>query len=213
VISDDSSTDETVNVITSISDCRIKLYSFSFVETNTEFLFNRISKNFENALIKAKGDIIFFADQDDIWHPNKVVKVVESLSNFSLVLHDCIIINEINEIIHNSYFQKNRSKKGIVYNFVNSSYLGCCMAFKRELLIYTLPLPSVSVPHDIWFGLWAELKLEVCFLPERLLYYRRHSNNNSTSSGKSTFSTSKKIKYRILLLWAFCSRLITKYSK
>ena len=64
VISDDHSTDLTPDIIKSYDDKRIK------------FFYNELKKgvthNFENALLKSKGDILFLADQDDVWLPNKI---------------------------------------------------------------------------------------------------------------------------------------------
>jgi glycosyltransferase involved in cell wall biosynthesis len=64
VISDDSSTDGTLEIIDSFDDPRIRLFT-----GNTFFgpIFN-----FENALRKAMGEIIVLADQDDIWLDGKV---------------------------------------------------------------------------------------------------------------------------------------------
>ena len=63
IISDDNSTDDTVDIINRISDSRVRLF------------FNKqkgYTNNFENALKQVRGDIIFLSDQDDIWMDNKV---------------------------------------------------------------------------------------------------------------------------------------------
>lgn len=59
VISDDSSTDKTVEITKSFNDSRIHL-----LENNT---FHSPIYNLENALKNAKGDFIFLSDQDDEW--------------------------------------------------------------------------------------------------------------------------------------------------
>ena len=64
IISDDSSTDDTVEIIKKIKDKRIKLFE------NNKFFSPNL--NFENALLHSKGDIIFLSDQDDIWKKDKV---------------------------------------------------------------------------------------------------------------------------------------------
>lgn len=76
IISDDSSTDRTVDVIKNFKDKRIKLY-----EDNH---FHSPIFNFENALEKASGDIIFLSDQDDVWLDNKV-KIMTGLDRKSVV--------------------------------------------------------------------------------------------------------------------------------
>ena len=63
VVSDDSSTDTTIEILQSFGDRRIKIFK------NPAKGFVR---NFENALRQAQGDFIFLSDQDDVWLPNKV---------------------------------------------------------------------------------------------------------------------------------------------
>src|SRR5688572_19081887 len=81
VISDDSSSDNTLNIIKSLNDSRIKLLD------NNHFR-NPIF-NLENALKHAKGDFIFLADQDDLWKENKVPLLLKKLNNYDLVLSNC----------------------------------------------------------------------------------------------------------------------------
>lgn len=65
IISDDNSTDNTVNLIKSINDNRIKI----FINKSGKRIY---TKNFENAINHSLGDFIFLCDQDDVWMPNKV---------------------------------------------------------------------------------------------------------------------------------------------
>ncbi|EXY58193.1 glycosyltransferase, partial [Bacteroides fragilis] len=64
IISDDHSSDCTLSLIRSFRDPRIKIY---LNENDKGY-----TSNFENALKKATGEIIFIADQDDIWKKDKV---------------------------------------------------------------------------------------------------------------------------------------------
>ena len=63
IVSDDGSTDGTIDLITSLNDPRIKIVSNSGRKGYVG--------NFENALKHTTGDYIFLSDQDDIWYPNK----------------------------------------------------------------------------------------------------------------------------------------------
>lgn len=51
------------------------------------------------------------------------------------------------------------------------------MAFRKELVPFILPIPENVPMHDQWFGLVAEKKGKVVFLPKQLIKYRRHSEN------------------------------------
>jgi glycosyltransferase involved in cell wall biosynthesis len=93
IISDDSSSDRTVEIIKTFDDKRIRL-----LENNR---FHSPAYNFENALEKATGDIIFLSDQADIW----LEVMVGLLQQYDLVVSDCIIINENEDILQESFFK------------------------------------------------------------------------------------------------------------
>ena len=58
IVSDDSSTDNTLAIVESFNDVRIKIFP------NNKF--HSPIFNFENALKQATGDYIFLSDQDDV---------------------------------------------------------------------------------------------------------------------------------------------------
>jgi len=63
---------------------------------------------FERALGEASGEIIFLADQDDIWREDKVEKMKAmflSCANVTLVISDASIIDAEGRIIGKSQFQ------------------------------------------------------------------------------------------------------------
>lgn len=210
IVSDDGSTDRTLSIISEYNDPRIKIFHHIKNNKFSNFSFDKISRNFENALNNAKGDLIFFSDQDDVWLENKVTRTQQLLGDeFWMLVHDCFLINEDGEIIQESYFKLNNSKPGFIKNIINSSYLGCCMAFDRSLLKIALPLPDRPVPHDIWLGLLAEWSNKVCFSEERLINYRRHTENQSTSGESSKFSFNYKLKYRYILCVEIIKRIFS----
>lgn len=198
IISDDSSTDKTLDVITAYNDKRIKIFSGNH--------FHSPIFNFENALKKAKGDYIFLADQDDIWITNKVGKMMEALQQYSLVVSDCYVVDKDCKIIRNSFFERIPSPN-VVKNLIKNNYLGCCMAFRREVLTKALPFPKNIAMHDIWLGLCGALFYKTTFIPDKLIKYRRHGGNASPTAEKSNYSLKYKILYRIIL----CVNLIKRY--
>ena len=208
IISDDESNDNTIQIIENFKDPRIKIFSHS-PNRKTKYRFDLTTRNIENALSKAQGDFIFLADQDDIWVENKVKKIIPLFEKYSLILHDCTIIDNSKKVLHESYFKLIKSKSGIINNLIKNSYLGCCMAFKKSILKKSIPFPISPIPHDIWIGLIAELKENVFFSNEKLIQYRRHENNLSSSSLKSNNSICFKLKSRFFIL----KNLIKNYFK
>jgi len=208
IISDDGSKDNTLRILQSFNDNRIKIISNKRSKNSEKNNFMYVTKNVENALLNVSGDIIFLADQDDLWRADKVSIMIQDLKNYDLVLSDCVIIDADGQKIHSSYFEMNNSKTGIANNLIKNSYLGCCMAFKSSILETVLPMSKYEVPHDIWIGLLAEKFFRVRFIDETLVYYRRHGNNLSASSEKSSNTIFYKLAYRLNLIVAIITRII-----
>lgn len=203
IISDDSSTDNTLEIIRSYKDERIKIFPSN--------KFHSPIFNFENALKHAKGDYIFLSDQDDIWLDNKVEKMMEELQQSSLVVSDCYVVDKNCNIIHNSFFQ-NRPTTGIIRNLIKNNYLGCCMAFRREVLSKALPFPKRIAMHDIWLGLCGALFYKTTFIPDKLIMYRRHGGNVSPTAEKSKYGLMYKLSYRVNIMACLVKRYIDLYS-
>lgn len=143
-----------------------------------------VIKNFENAVNSCSGDIIFLCDQDDIWFENKVERVKKEFAekNVSLVMHDAKIVDAQLNVLKPSFFEEHGTKTGIVKNIIKNSYIGCCMAFKKELCEFIMPFPDNLPMHDQWIGLTAERHGGVSLINEPLILYRRHIDNVTSDS-------------------------------
>lgn len=195
IISDDGSKDSTVEVIESLNDSRIKFY----VNQGT----HGFTHNFENALVHANGDYIFLADQDDIWLENKVAVTMKALENCDFTISDCITVNKNMEITQKSRFKAFQIKPGFIQHMIKSRYLGCCMAFKRNILEASLPFPKNDflVEHDIWVAAVAFLYFKVSLIDQPLIYYRRHDKNVSDGGFTNGYSTRIKMQKRVYRLY------------
>lgn len=191
IISDNGSTDRTVELISAFNDKRIQL-----LRCNRK---GPIS-NFENALRNAKGDIIFLSDQDDVWIENKVEVATQYLTTYDLVTTDCKIVDENLNVICESFYSLKNAGKGLIKNLIHNTYHGCSMVFKRDILELAMPFPKTIPMHDIWLGFVAELFFSTYFIPDKLLLHRRHQNNASTSTGKSKYNLLQKISFRLHVL-------------
>jgi len=199
VISDDGSTDSTLDIIRSFEDTRIRL-----VLNSGE---HGVNGNFENALRNSRGEFIFLSDQDDVWLPGKLAASLEALSRHFCVVHDAVITDEKLNVMEESFFRAFNCKSGFIHNFIRNGYLGCAMAFRKEILETALPIPrELAVWQDIWIGSLCALKYDVAFIPFKGIKFRRHSSTTSITS-KSSFTLTKKISCRINLLWYLFKRL------
>lgn len=191
VISDDGSTDATLEVVHSYHSSHIKLLPHKE--------FKSPIKNFEYILTSCKNEIIFLADQDDVWHSEKVAIMKAALNDCDLVVCDCRITDEKLYTLFPSFFDLNKSKKGLMKNFYKSSFVGCCMAFHRKVLTKALPFPAEISMHDQWIGLVAQKHFRVKFIPQILVDHRRHGQNYSSTSERSKNSFGKKVISRFKL--------------
>ncbi|MCM8536370.1 MAG: glycosyltransferase family 2 protein [Lentisphaeraceae bacterium] len=140
-----------------------------------------VVKSFEKALANATGDVIFLCDQDDIWMPDKVERVLNRFKgndNLSLVVHDALLIDENNNEIGNSFFAARSFKTSFLSNIYKNSFHGCCMAIRTNCLgrAKILPFPEEIPMHDWWIGICLTSK-QIAFIPEALLAYRKHKDN------------------------------------
>ena len=175
VISDDGSTDGTLDIIRSLPDPRVRLY--------TEKTFNSPILNFDYALGKAKKGVIVLSDQDDVWMENKLDTVRRVFGQapegiFTLVM-DGDMIDEKGAVICDSIMGRLKAGPGLLKNLYDNTYVGCCMAFSRTLLDVALPFPPTIPMHDVWLGLLGELFGSVAFLREKTIHHRRHGANIS----------------------------------
>ncbi|MBQ8784185.1 MAG: glycosyltransferase family 2 protein [Clostridia bacterium] len=156
-----------------------------------------VIKNFEHAIKNAKGDYIFLCDQDDIWLDGKVDAVVAELEKGAVVvMHDAKVVNNDLEVTESSFFAAHGSGTGTVKNVIRNTYIGCCMAFRKELKPHILPFPDNLPMHDQWIGLKGEKAGKVSLINKPYLLYRRH---DGTATGGAT-SFLQKIKWRIAII-------------
>lgn len=201
IVSDDSSTDRTLDIIRSLNDKRIKIFP--------DQKFHSPIYNFENAIKQATGDYIFLSDQDDIWLDNKVEICLNELETYDLVVSDCRVVDKQLNVIYPSFHKIHNSKGGFLNNLYRNSYMGCCIAFRRSVLDYVLPFPKkLSVYHEGWICSLVDIKGKLYFLPTPLILYRRTEENLSQTSEKSTFSFMYQLYIRLHLLLNVLKRIV-----
>lgn len=196
IIVDDKSQDRSIEIIQSLRDTRITLF---FNEKN-----KGVVKSFERALRKASGDIIFLSDQDDVWMPGKVDWIQNALNSPKVlgVVSDAVVVGPDLEVIHESLFALRKSGPGLLRNFYKNSFVGCCMALKKEAKKYVLPFPSCVTMHDEWIGAALSYHGQVLFIPQPLVQYRRHQSTvtNLFHASSIRYIIVKRIKMACMLV-------------
>jgi len=191
VISDDGSTDETVAIVEKFQDARIRILKQTGGLGPTA--------NFEKALAATKGDLIFLADQDDLWLSGRIQSAREDLKFYGLSFCDCQLIDVKGKILFESFFKLRSVKSGFYQNLWRNGFHGCCLAFRREVLNVALPFPKSLPMHDWWIGLIAE-KMHTVFLNTNLVVqYRRHEKNSTSEINQSRRSFYLKLRDRFFM--------------
>lgn len=221
IISDDGSTDGTLDIIASYSDNRIRLFHHNKVKQ--KYIFSYTTANIKNALKQVRGDIIFLADQDDVWLPNKVKIMLEYCQDYDLVLADCFEVDKDLNTICKSHFSLYNAKIGFWHNFRGPCcYLGANMCFKRSTMSIFMDIPD-EVPHDLWIGTMVNFYGRMYLLQKQTLLYRRHDANVSGLNNRilgtmpdykigdirrNNHSLCFKIQYRIVYLYNIVKRIL-----
>lgn len=207
IISDDSSTDNTLEIISSYNDSRIKLIELKRDKTRMQKI-QLVTTNFENALKYANGDYIFLADQDDVWTKDKVQVSLDYLNNkgYDYIVSDCYITDSHLNVIANTRFDGSFTLNRWKALISPTPYQGSCAAFRRTVLEKSLPFPKNLQSHDRWIGFIASFKFKYKIIPEKLVFYRRHESNTSTATEQSK----SKALYKVYTRLQYISKLIKR---
>jgi len=197
VIHDDGSTDNTINIVKEYE----KKYpnKILFIEDNIKC--GGAKENFSHLIDLAKKnfnfDYIMFADQDDVWLPNKIEitlsKMLELEENFGnnvpIIVHtDLIVVDKDLNIIANSFwdYQKiNPQNNNLNCLLLENTVTGCTMMINKCLLeLLKTPFPREAIIHDWWIALVCVLHQGVIFpLREKTVLYRQHDKNDTGAKG------------------------------
>lgn len=177
IIQDDGSTDGTLSIVETFAakDGRVKLFRNKQAQG--------FNYNFSTAFLRAEGDYIASSDQDDVWHPQKIEKLVAHMNGKSLLFHNSWLFTSD---IHQTYGLKNPAN--VIYNEVYLLFKPFvpgheCFFDKRILPLY---MRAVNEEHRISYDsllmVAAEVSGTIGFLNEGLTYWRRHPQATSINS-------------------------------
>lgn len=137
------------------------------------------------ALKSAGPDTVFaLADQDDIWHRDRLSKGIAALraGTADLVHSDARLIGDDGTVIHTSMFdfEGRHRAPGLRTLLYRNSVTGMTVLMRRRLVEIALPFPpqsGVHYYHDLWLAILAGCMGGIGFLPEPMVDYRQHDRN------------------------------------
>lgn len=180
IVCDDGSTDGTREILATYkaSYPQIQLY---FNEKNLGTV-----ANMHQCLRMMSGDIIFLADQDDVWLPNKVEKTLtffQENPSADAVFSNADIINEVGGKVKDMTlwdiigFPHDQVELSDFERRVDNVVTGAGLAFKRDPSLIEKDIPQMpGLLHDGWIGLYFAAKNTLMANPEKLFQYRSHAN-------------------------------------
>ena len=192
LIFDDGSADKTIGIVNRfISENGCNGWSLIQNKENKGYC-----KNFLEGVKTAKGDIIFLADQDDVWNLEKVAEmtaVLESRAEIKALCCSCDLINGNDEPIVDPgnigmLFSKNDGSVETFSpeKFIGRSFIrGCSVGFKSEILQFVEPIELKGLlSHDWLITFTAALRGKCAVLNKVLMSYRCHGENTSFGERK-----------------------------
>lgn len=183
IIIDDCSTDDSISIIMSYNDPRIRLLK------NEKNLGAALSRNY--GLREARGKYITFIDSDDIWKNEKLEKQIKFIkdNNYAFVYCDYrICINGIWENVVRTAPNKINKRK-----IINYCYFSTITVMYDAEQVGLIQVADLRKNNDYAMWITALSKVVGYRQPECLAFYIKH--DNSISSG----SKMKLIKYHYIL--------------
>lgn len=148
-----------------------------------------VAKNFEAAIQNCTGDLIFLADQDDTWVPNKVETICQFFqdnSDVSLVFTDAQLVDEMalplkKTLFETLYISKSEinevlTNRGIHTLARRNIVTGATVAMRRELRADAGAIPDGWI-HDEWYAMVAAVRGQLGLISDSLINYRQHGAN------------------------------------
>jgi glycosyltransferase involved in cell wall biosynthesis len=181
IVSDDGSSDDTKQILA----CYAKKAAFDVMIVDGPQ--QGYAENFWSAARLADTRYVAWADQDDVWHPQKILKCVQALKGYEadFVSHSTTVVDSqlrpLGRFLPDYQGTRVlRAAEGDPFNIAP----GLACVFKRELLSEVAwadrPLSHMhmrQVGHDQAVELIAYAFHPRVQLSERLAYYRQHSSN------------------------------------
>jgi len=201
VISDDSSSDRTLEIVRQVLTpawCDANGVSLRILE-NPQPL--RAAHNFEQAVLACSQPFVALADQDDIWHPRKLetlARILQANPEALLVHSDARLVDHeakplgmtLTEGLRLSLAERAAlaTRNTLPAVIKRNLATGATMMFTRPLADLAFPLPEEEM-HDGWLALVASLADGIIFHPEVLIDYRQHQANQIGGKPKSALES------------------------
>lgn len=178
IIINNYSTDNTLEVISSFYDQRIKIINFKNGGV--------IARSRNQGMVQSTGKYIAFLDDDDIWCQDKLelqIEYLESHPEFGAVYSNAIIIDE-KDNRKGFLLDRGRAKEGNVFqNLLGGNFITILTVLIRREIVDSIGLfnedSSLIAVEDYEYWMRIALKFEFGYIGKPLALYRIHSTSMS----------------------------------
>jgi glycosyltransferase involved in cell wall biosynthesis len=191
VVSDDASTDDTLDIVDEV----IGRFRAANTRSGVDLRILRnpvalgVVRNFEQAVTAATGRYIVLSDQDDRWSTSRIAVAAAKFAaepDLLLLFSDARLVDASGHPLGYSLFDALaiteaekaafRSPHPLAALLARNVVTGATTAFRRDVLSHALPFPSEWV-HDEWIAAIAAATGRIDYAVEQLIDYRQHGNN------------------------------------
>ena len=141
---------------------------------------------FELLTADADGKYFAYCDQDDIWLPEKIMRLHEAIrrENSMMAYSDMYVMDEVGNEIASSLKSVRKRLNYVKGDCLAETYFfrnctaGCVMLVKKEIAQQACPFPKQTV-CDQWIAIIAALNGRISFVDMPLIRYRQHGRNQT----------------------------------
>lgn len=186
VVSDDGSQDATGKILTEYGHLLPDRFHILDNQSST----GSAKLNFLRLMKAATGTYLCFADQDDVWLPNKVSRCMEAMQELEarhgkalplLVFTDLRVVDRQLATIHQSMWKQMNIDPESIYRLERlvgrSIVTGCTALINRPLLELARSMPPEAPMHDRWIGMLAATMGAASIVADQTVLYRQHERN------------------------------------
>lgn len=189
LVRDDGSSDATLDIVTGLAqqDLRIQFLPEDGRSRGAAGSFGVLL-----AAARARGArYVFFADQDDIWLPGKLDRLLSAMLAAEadsgsgvplLVYSDLVVVSGDLDVVHASYRRQQwlalpAPTEALRVLLTQNVVTGCAALLNGPLLDVVLPLPEEVVMHDWWAAQCAAAAGRIVDVADATVLYRQHASN------------------------------------